>query len=73
VNDRPVWWRALLDRFEAGDALLFLYIAVIARQYICWIPVPNAFAWFFAAIIGALVLAGWVLAKDETRQRFFRS
>jgi len=69
VNDRPVWWRALLDRVEAGDALLFLYITVIARQYICWIPVPNAFAWFFAAIVGALVLAGWVLAKDETRQR----
>jgi hypothetical protein len=69
VNDRLVRWRALLDRFEAGDAVLFLYIAVIARQYICWIPVPNAFAWFFAAIVGALVLAGWVVAKDETRQR----
>lgn len=68
MNDRPAWWRAL-DRFEAGDALLFLYIAVIARQYICWIPVPNAFAWFFAAIVGTLVLAGWVVAKDETRQR----
>jgi hypothetical protein len=69
LNDRPVRWHALLDRFEAGDALLFLYLAVIARQYLCWIPVPNAFAWFLAATVGALVLAGWVVAKDEARER----
>jgi hypothetical protein len=68
VNERPGWWRALLDRLEPGDALLFLYLAVIVRQYLCWIPVPNAIAWFFAAVVGALVLACWLATKDETRQ-----
>ncbi len=67
MNGQPGWRRALRDRFEAGDALLFLYITVIARQYLCWIPLPNACAWLFAAIVAALVLAGWVVAKDETR------
>jgi uncharacterized protein YybS (DUF2232 family) len=44
------WWR----RVEFGDSLMFFYIAVIMRQYFWWSGAPNAVAWQFAFILGAL-------------------
>jgi hypothetical protein len=63
------WLRAFLDRIEAGDALLFLYMAVIIRQYLCWIPLPNGVAWLAAALGAGLVIFRYALAKEETRER----
>ena len=62
-------WRAFLDRVEAGDAILFLYVAVIARQFLCWIPFPNGVAWAVSALIAALGLHAYVVAKGEPRPR----
>ena len=57
------------DRFEGGDALLFLYLAVIFRQYLCWLPLSNALAWIAAGL--AAIAASWiyVITKTETRTR----
>jgi hypothetical protein len=63
------WLRAFLDRVEGGDGLLFLYTAVIIRQFLCWIPLPNGIAWVAAALGTALVIFRYVLAKEETRER----
>ena len=60
---------AFLERIEAGDGLLFLYTAVIIRQCLWWIPVPNSLAWGLAAIGAALVLLRYVTTKDELRGR----
>ena len=61
--------RAFLERVEAGDALLFLYGAVIIRQFLCWSPFPNGVAWGLSALIGALVVHRYVVTKNEPRQR----
>ena len=61
--------RAFVDRVEGGDALLFLYTAVIVRQFLCWIPLPNAVAWVVAALGAGLVIWRYVLAKEETGER----
>src|SRR5688572_28009234 len=61
--------RAFLDGVEGGDGLLFLYVAVIIRQFLCWIPLPNAIAWLAAALGGGVLIWHYVLAKDEPRER----
>ena len=61
--------REFLDRVEGGDGLLFLYTAVIIRQFLCWIPLPNAIAWLVAALGAGLVLWLYVLAKENVRER----
>lgn len=61
--------RPFLERVEGGDALVFLYAAVIIRQFLCWSPFSNAIAWTLSAIIGAVVLHLYVVTKDEVRQR----
>ncbi|MFN2621648.1 MAG: hypothetical protein ABR611_02280 [Chthoniobacterales bacterium] len=57
-----------LDRLKAGDALLFLYVATIFRQYLCWTPFPNAIAWLLAAVFAVLVLWFYVVTRNEARQ-----
>ena len=69
MRRRPPWLQAFLERVEAGDALIFLYVAVIIRQFLCWNPFPNGIAWAVAALISALVLHGYVVTKDGPRQR----
>ena len=66
--NRP-WVRPFLDRVEGGDGLLFLYTAVIIRQFLCWIPLPNAIAWLAAALGAGLVIWRYVLAKENVRER----
>lgn len=63
------WLRAFRDHVEAGDVLLVVYTAVIIRQFLCWIPLPNAIAWAVAALGAGLVIWRYVLAKEETRER----
>ena len=62
------WLRAFLERVEGGDALVFLYVAVIIRQFLCWSPFSNSIAWALSAIISALVLYRYVVTKNEPRQ-----
>ena len=69
MTRRPPWLEAFLARVEGGDVLLFVYVAVIARQFLCWNPFPNAIAWALAAFIAALVLHGYVANKNEPRTR----
>lgn len=69
MRQRPPWLQAFLERVQAGDALIFLYIAVIIRQFLCWNPFPNGVAWGLAALIAALLLHGYVVTKDGPRQR----
>lgn len=63
------WLHAFLDRLEGSDALLFLYTAVIARQYLCWVPLPNAVAWVAATVGAGVIICRHVLTKEETRGR----
>ncbi|HKP92667.1 MAG TPA: hypothetical protein VJS88_02130 [Chthoniobacterales bacterium] len=60
--------RAFLHRFEVGDAILGLYVAVIARQFLAWIPLPDAFSWFVATLIALSFLWTYVAAKSEKRE-----
>jgi hypothetical protein len=63
------WLRAFLDRVEGSDGLLFLYTTVIIRQFLCWIPLPNAIAWLVAALGAGLVIWRYVLAKENVREK----
>src|ERR1044072_565552 len=56
-----------LKRVESSDALIFLYVAVIDRQYLCWLPLPNAAAWVVSALVASGVSWIYVIAKPETR------
>ena len=59
--------RRFLERVEGGDALIFLYVAVILRQYLCWLPFPNGLAWVAAALAAGAVGWGYVVTKSESR------
>jgi hypothetical protein len=61
--------RAFLDRLEAGDALLFLYLATIFRQYLCWTPFQNVIAWLPAVVFAGVSLWLYVVTRSEARQR----
>jgi hypothetical protein len=58
---------SFLDRLEAGDAILFLYVTTIFRQYLCWTPFPNVVAWILAAILAGIVLWFYVVTRNEAR------
>jgi hypothetical protein len=60
--------RAFLERLEAGDALLFLYLATIFRQYLCWTPFQNVIAWLLAVVFAGVSLWFYVVTKREARQ-----
>jgi hypothetical protein len=61
--------RRFLDRVEHGDAFLFLYLAVVLRQYLCWLPLSNAVAWS-ASLVGAAGICWiWVGTKSEKQTR----
>jgi hypothetical protein len=55
------------ERVDGGDVLIFLYVAVIARQYLCWIPLPNAIAWIMSGVAGAAGCWAYVVTKTEVR------
>jgi hypothetical protein len=61
--------RRVLERIEAGDALLFLYVAVVIRQYCCWLPVSNLIAWIASALFAALAIWAWIITKIGTGPR----
>jgi hypothetical protein len=67
--DRENGTRRFRDRVEGADALLFLYLAVIFRQSLCWLPVSNALAWIAAALAAAAACWIYVVTKTETRTR----
>jgi hypothetical protein len=67
--DRVAPMRQVRERVEAADALLFLYFAVVIRQYLCWLPAPNAIAWIAAALLAALAVWVWIITKSEIRSR----
>ena len=58
--------RRVRERVEAGDALLFLYVAVIIRQYLCWLPLSNAIAWIASVSFAALAVWVWIVTKIGT-------
>jgi hypothetical protein len=58
-----------LERVEAGDALLFLYVTTIFRQYLCWTPFPNVIAWLLAAVFTGVVIWFYVVTRNEARER----
>jgi hypothetical protein len=63
------WLRA---RVEFGDALIFLFLLVLIRQYV-WIISNNAAAWTLSVL---LALAAWYLfiaTKEFTAEKFGRS
>jgi hypothetical protein len=58
---------AFCQRLEGGDLLVFLYVAVIARQYLCWLPISNAAAWPLSAATASIVIWRYVITKSEPR------
>jgi hypothetical protein len=68
MTERPAGLRAFLHRVQPGDALIFIYAAAIARQYLCWVPVNNAIAWVLAAAIG-LATSWWYVVTSEQERR----
>ena len=60
---------AFFQRLDGGDLLLFLYAAVIARQYLSWLPLPASAAWFVSAVAAAFLSWRYVIAKTERRVR----
>jgi hypothetical protein len=68
VRGRAGWARALGRRPESGDALLFLYAAVFARQWF-W-PVGNEVAaWVLTLGASALVWLLYLSTKPEPSER----
>jgi hypothetical protein len=61
--------RTFLDRFEAGDLLLALYVATIARQFLSWLPLPDALAWLASTVVALLFLWRYTVTKIENRER----
>ena len=61
--------RRFLDRAHGGDALIFVYAAVIGRQYLSWIPLSNAVAWLVSALGAAAICWAYVLTRTETHAR----
>jgi hypothetical protein len=59
--------RRFFDRVQGGDALIFLYLGVIVRQYLCWLPLSNSNAWI-ASVLGA-VAGCWVYVITRTEPR----
>jgi hypothetical protein len=65
--DRPGRTSRFLDRVEGSDALIYLYAAVILRQALCWVPVPNAVGWILSGLGAATVCWIYVVTRKEIR------
>lgn len=52
-----------------NDALLLIYFAVFARQYLWWCTDKNAVAWVAAAVTAMIVTSLYVASKETTRNR----
>ncbi len=61
--------RRFFERVQGGDAFIFLYLAVIVRQYVCWLPVSNAIAWVASVGLAAAGCWAYVITRRETRSR----
>jgi hypothetical protein len=59
--------RPFLARVEGADALISLYAAVIVRQCLCWVPLPNPVAWILSGLAAAAVRWAYVVTRVETR------
>jgi hypothetical protein len=58
--------RALFQKLELpGDALLFLYFAVLWREYLWWLTDNNYAAWIVA--VGLAALAAWLYLATKDR------
>ncbi|MDT5269442.1 MAG: hypothetical protein QOH49_1628 [Acidobacteriota bacterium] len=68
MSARAGWARALRRRPELGDALLFLYVSVFARQCF-WRVEPEAAAWALAAIASGFVLLAYLATKPEPAEK----
>jgi hypothetical protein len=62
----------LATRVELGDALLYLYLAIFARQYL-WIIDSNALAWALAIPLAAICWYVYVANKQLPAARYGRS
>ena len=63
--------RALFQRLELpGDALLFLYFAVLGREYLWWLTDNNDAAWTAAALLAALTAWLYLSAKDRSEENW---
>ena len=51
-----------------GDALLVIYFAVFARQYLWWSIDENRIAWIISAVAGAVFTSVYVLTKAPEEQ-----
>lgn len=51
-----------------GDALLFIYLAVLSRQYLWWVTDNNLAAWIAAASVAAIVSWLYVSTKEFTEE-----
>ncbi|MDQ1729759.1 MAG: hypothetical protein QOD33_1884 [Pyrinomonadaceae bacterium] len=51
-----------------GDALLFLYFAVLAREYFWWVTNNNYAAWTASVVLAACALWLYLTAKDPTEE-----
>lgn len=61
--------RALFQRLELpSDALLFLYFAVLWREYLWWLTDNNDAAWTAAALLAALTTWLYLSAKDRSEE-----
>lgn len=63
-----VWTRALGRRPELGDALLFLYVSVFARECF-WHVEPAAAAWALTVAASALVLLAHLATRPGHAER----
>lgn len=61
--------RRFIDRVQASDVLVFLFLLAIARQYVAWLPVSNVIAWSLSVPIAAFGVWPYVRAKSETSGR----
>src|SRR5688572_10875690 len=61
--------RDFIRRLELpGDAMLFIYLTVVARQYLWWATVDNRIAWTISALVGVIGVLLYVSTRrtDET-------
>jgi hypothetical protein len=61
----------LATRVELGDALLYLYIAVLIRQYL-WIFQSNLLGWILTVSLAAICWYVYVSTKEVPAERFGR-
>src|SRR5712671_849933 len=63
-------WQSTWRKLELpGDALLLIYFAVIARQYLWWLTDKNRAAWIISAVIAAIVAWLYVSSKELSEEK----